>query len=192
MTLQEHNEKILKGLSALVSQNEPLYKGVTTMNVDRQKRIFDEGKNSAGGKIGSYSTKLMLATKGQFVSKTAFKPTMIKQKNGKSKMLFIKFPNAKKAVPVMALPGGYKQFKSINGRRSDFVNLHLYGNLRSDFPKVAKLSVNQYITGPFKPENQTKLSALQKKYGSIAQHTKEERARLLDIILKETIATLNA
>lgn len=191
MTLQEHNAKIAKQLAELTSQNKPLYLGVTTMNKDRQVRIFEKGLNSEGRKIGSYSTKVMLATKSQFPKGAAFKPSLIKQKNGKSRPLFLKFPKASKAVPVMVIEGGYKEFRAINGRQNSFVDLTLYGNLKRDTLKTAKLNQHQFITGPFGNESQKKLSGLQRKYGAgIAQHTPEERKKLLEIVLKETMEIL--
>lgn len=191
MTLQEHNAKIVRQITELAENDKPLFEAVGSITAMRNRRIFNDGKNSNGGKIGAYSTKRMLATQKQFLTKNSFKPTMVKQKNGKSRPLFLKFPNSKKAVPVMVLEGGYKEFRQLNGRPTNTVNLNLYGLVRSDFTTFQPVSKNKFISGPFRDENQKKLLGLQRKYGSpIALHTKEERAEMLRIMLEQTMKIL--
>lgn len=193
MTPAEFNRKMEARLRKLIQENAPLYLGVSTANRDRNVRIFTEGLTSSGSPIGQYSTKTMLATKSQFAIESKFKPTLIKSKKGKSHPLFIKFPKASKAVPVMVIPGGYKEFRSLNGRQNSKVDLVFIGNLRRDTVKIIRRNQSEYNTGPFNKENQDKLTGLQQKYGqNIATHTPAERAKLLDIVLKETVKILTA
>lgn len=113
------------------------------------QRIFNRGADSSETKIGTYSTKLMLSTKDQFIKKSAFKQSLEEQtrfnktKLGQRKKIgssgdlkkvvkvpvWIKFPNASKAVPVMIIEGGYAEFRRLNGAESGFVNLQFTGSL---------------------------------------------------------------
>lgn len=95
-------------------------------------RIFDGGKAADGSSIGKYSTKPLLVSKRAFVLKSAFKQSVRKTKGG-SKPMYIKFPNAKKATPVMVLPGGYKQLKQIQNLRSGYVDLVYSGKTKRFF-----------------------------------------------------------
>ena len=132
------------------------------------KRLFDEGEK-ANGKIGNYSTKTMLATKRQFLRQSAFKQSKRSKtlKNGKTKQvpLWLRFKNASKAVPVMELTGGYKQFKEIQGRNGAFVDLQYSKDLRADFATHLKEDGNSVVSTVSKKINRDKISWLSTKYG---------------------------
>jgi len=124
-------------------------------------RIFDEGKNGNDSEIGKYSTKEMYASKSAFKNAGGFKGV------GKR-------PKKKgKVNKSMYLPGGYKQFKSIQGMESGFVNLTYRGDLRRGLKLVtAGDTVEIKVLGI----NGDKVSGLQKKYGTATfKHTKEEK-----------------
>lgn len=185
------------------------------------KRIFDQGKDGNGGNIGSYSTKPMLATKSQFRMASKFKPTIAKSsigfatniktkkvktvkvkgaKNSPSSWLWIKFPKAKKAVPVMILEGGYKQFKGLNNLESGFVNLQFNKFFRRAFlTRAFPISINgtliQVDIGipPSKVNPIGKLKGLMiDKYPRAFKFTKMEKAFLLNEIKQIFLDELRA
>jgi hypothetical protein len=96
-------------------------------------RIFSEGKAADEGKIGNYSTKPLVVSKKAFVTKSAFRQSQRPNKGGGTRPMFIKFPNAKKATPVMVLPGGYRQLKQIQGLKSQYVDLVYTGRTQRAF-----------------------------------------------------------
>lgn len=96
-------------------------------------RIFIQGKAADESKIGNYSTKPLVVSKNSFVNKSAFKQSQRPNKGGGTRPMFIKFPNAKKATPVMVLPGGYKQLKQIQGLKSQYVDLVYTGRTQRAF-----------------------------------------------------------
>lgn len=88
------------------------------LEAKHKKRIFDDGLNSEGVKIGEYSTKPAYFSKDEFIRKNAFK--------GKGK------PNGTKKKSEdrksMYLQGGYSEFRDIQGRQNKFVNLKFSGS----------------------------------------------------------------
>lgn len=154
MIYKSNAKQVLGGLakklkSVQIGFDKELRVIASTTKAEVMWRVFNVGRGTNGRRIGSYSTKQMLATKSQFVKKSAFRQTKIKTtsvvyssslktkslkaKKGRAlnRPLWIKFKNASKAVPVMVLPNGYKEFRQIQGRESSYVNLQLSGKLKS-------------------------------------------------------------
>lgn len=78
-----------------------------------KNRIIRDGQNSAGQKIGNYSTKPAYFEKEQFIQKGKFKGI---GKTGQTKY-------ASGAMhKSMYLPQGYKQLRDIQGRQTQFIN----------------------------------------------------------------------
>lgn len=78
-----------------------------------KNRIVNEGENSAGGKIGSYSTKPIYAGPEQFVKRGSF---TAQGKTGEKV-----FKNGK-PHKTEYFPSGYKGLRDKQGRRTDIVN----------------------------------------------------------------------
>lgn len=206
MTTAEFIKK-LDSKIALLQKGEALQRAVLAINTERTARIFERGLNTSGSKIGDYSTKTMLATKGQFLQESKFKQSVqeiqgvvyssnIKTRQTKAKKgakkkvpVWIKFPKAKKAVPVMIIDGGYKQFRAIQGRESSFANLRYTNELQNDLgngalskgasgivkPTPIKISNTKYRITLKKDINIKKVEGLEKKFGKFLGHTKEEK-----------------
>src|SRR3990167_1863618 len=98
MTTEQYILKLRANMNDLKSNNRPLALAVASVHAEQMERIFVKG-GAESGRIGSYSTKPMLASKGQFIDASKFKITK-----------WVKFKKAKKAVPVMEIGGGYKAF----------------------------------------------------------------------------------
>lgn len=171
------------------------------------KRVFNSGLNSRGNKIGQYSTKPMLATKKQFADKSKFKQSfsssgisitkkkVVKKRKVGNRKLWIKFKGASRAVPIMVLEGGYKQFRQIQGRESSFVNLKFRSEL---FLDIASANLTK-VTGGYdfsvkKNINALKIKGLTKRFGDtpIFHLTKEERIRFKDNLRSEFTRRISA
>ena len=96
-------------------------------------RIFDEGLDSTGNKIGEYSTKPIYISKKD-------SPRNAGEDKGKS----------------LFFPGGYKQFKGAIGR-GEKVNLKLFGRLQTDYVTSQETTTGTTITYSLKdPDNVAK------------------------------------
>ena len=112
MTSAEYIEKlkalrdaaVAKGVAAVIVPN------ANELLANTKNRIMVEGKNSAGGNIGSYSTKKMYAGKEQFVKTGSFKA------------------GPRPGAKTMRLDGGYKQLRAIQGRPVDKMNYNYSGD----------------------------------------------------------------
>jgi hypothetical protein len=158
---------------------------------------------SESGIVGKqYSTKPMLATLSMFNRKAGFEPTEIgselgrdefgklikggkrnkkgeiaKKKNAKKRFLWLKFPKAKKAVPVMILPGGYKELRKLNGLQTSKVDLtfsgRMFQNLKLLEPRNSGAKFLAVI-GAKDKENKDKLSGNFIRYGDFLAPTNDE------------------
>jgi hypothetical protein len=158
---------LTRKFAAIQRDNILVQAALDTVN-EYQDRIFDEGKNTSGGKIGTYSTK----------------PTTISSENSPKKLKDNDFQpfsrsqrskTGKKGYFGQFFPGGYKQFKSSIGRESGFVNLTLSGELRQDVTsRFIQVSGNTVILKLKKAINVKKRGFLESKYGSIFNPSKRE------------------
>lgn len=192
-----------KVLQAMPGISEEI--GLNTIALVKRRLIEEEG---IPGK--KYSTRPMLATKSQFIVQSAFKQSTVEQtrfhrdKSGKKKAkggnekkvvkvkLWIKFKKATKAVPVMELEGGYEEFRKIQGRPVDKINLSYSGKMWQGTTITAQLSQGYtYITliGGNNKEAQDKLTWMTLKFGQFLTVNDEEQ-KLLTTIFENRIITL--
>lgn len=121
--LEEIRENLIKG-----AQERVILAAATAMKAEMQDRIFNRGEDIHGSAIGDYSTKASYFTKDKFVRKAAFKP------QGKNGLRGVK---EKKAIPKsMYLKEGYKEFRDIQGRKTDTKNYKLAGSLEKSIQIV--------------------------------------------------------
>lgn len=140
-------------------------------------RIFINGRRANMSKIGSYSTKPMLAGRAAFegLNKAAFKPTQVSSsslstKKKSSRDLWLALPNRKtgkknKALPIMVIEGGYKEYKGLVNRNNATVNFFLRGRLKTDFANSFKRTGAVWTSGITNANNQLIHDGLEKKYG---------------------------
>lgn len=88
-------DKLIAQLNKMIVNDRAGVAAVNSVLAQQKKRIFQQGKDSSGGKIGTYSTN----------------PISISKKN--------QARNTGKTY----FPGGYRQYKSLTGKGSNTVNL---------------------------------------------------------------------
>lgn len=192
MTMKELIERRRKQLQDIVQKNIPFQRAVLTTVNRQSQRIFIEGLNSIGGKIGQYDTRRPLyinpnksprkgGNKAQGIQ--GLLPT--KGKTGEHK-----FKSGK--VHKTTFVNNYKEFRNRIGRRIDFVNLNLSNDLRSDFASglpgshnPEKISPHQYNVTIKREANLDKLAGMESKYGTITKLTRSEKQGFFDILSKE-------
>lgn len=164
--VQKLNDKIKQ-----LESDKPLLIAVRAANEARIKRIFEDGENTNGIKIGFYNGS---------------KPVYIDPNDA---------PRAgnqigKRGKPIKSLYyESYKDFRKAMGRESSFVNLRLNNELQSDLANAQlsktsstlakvnpiKVSNTKYKVTLKKQINIDKVDGLTAKFGGFINHTKEEK-----------------
>lgn len=181
VSLAEYKER-LKRVVKLIESENIMKKVVLAVNEVRMQRIFVDGINSSGGKIGSYNS-----TKPVYID-TDKAPKKVNQKGKNGKPI------------AMGYYESYKAFRQAMGRESGFVNVRLTNELQNDLAngslgkssdkvnlqvKPIKVSKGVYKVVLKKQENIEKVRGLEKKFGKFIDHTKEEQALFTTLIDKE-------
>lgn len=156
-----------------LEENRPLAIASSSAHAAKCERIFTKGENSNGGRIGNYNS-----TNPIYVNPNDKKRSPVTfQAIGKNGDKIFKSTGKPHKTKFF---GSYKDFRSDVGRESNFVNLLLFGNLKSNyennsrgFIEAEKVSNNEYRTGLDK-ENSLKKSGAEEKYGTIFKHTSAE------------------
>lgn len=168
MTKEELTAKFRGAIEDLTTKNTPLTLAAATISKDVAERVFVEGKNSQGGKIGTYNS-----TKPIYIDPNAA-PKKVKQVG-------------KKGTPIKSgFYESYKEFRRDMGRESEFVNLELNAQLSGDYRTgLSQRSVNKWVVELKNQHNAEKAAGLQGKYGRVFDITAIERSKLHDILTKE-------
>jgi len=137
--------ELLQGVSA-----SAYLPAVNELLAEVKNRISRDGKNTAGGKTGDYSSKPMYASKKQFVRTGSFKPI------GKT---------GRKTKSTMYLAAGYKQLRQIQGRDTSAVNETYSGATMASY----QISVHEtdIVTGMTDKRAAAIRAGQEKKFGKI-------------------------
>ncbi len=137
---------------------------MTELQGDFLQRVFVDGEASDGSKIGQYSTKENYFTQPQFVQKAKFKPI---GKNGDTK-----FKVVTRLRKSMYLKQGYKEFRDIQGRPTNFVNLDFTGSLKRAY-RVFKFG-DTVLFGQNESMESDKIQGLTDRFGEWQGLTQQE------------------
>ena len=149
-----------------------LVQSFVELQADFLQRVFVNGTASDGSKIGNYSTNPEYFTKNQFVKTGAFRP---QGKNGDTKFKTVTRPRTS-----MYLKDGYKEFRDIQGRPTNTVNLDLSGSLKRAY-RVFKFG-DSVLFGQNDTEEHKKIEGLTDRFGEWQSLTQEEVERLKESI----------
>lgn len=178
-TMQEHIDMI-RNMGEKVGQlsvESVVVPAANKMVATIINRNVNEGRNTDGSKRTPYSTTPMYATPQQFIQKGAVKP---RGKNGNT--------TKKNGQPnkSMYLPEGYKQLRSIQGRRVDVKNYEYTGDLMNDFNLEAQPNQNRVLIG-FRSEAQSrKRKSLEAKNGRAFPPSTTEINEYKDEVIEQT------
>lgn len=111
-------DSLIDQLNRLMQPDAVMVATLSTVLAAQKKRIFQQGKSAEGAKIGSYSTK----------------PISISRKN------------QARNTGRTHFPGGYRQYKSLTGKGSGFVNLRNTDQMMMDYG-VHVVGLKQYGLG---------------------------------------------
>jgi len=154
-------------------------------------RIFEQGIKSDGEQIGKYSEKefvLYVKPDGSVpgspkkVTENFFQPFNQSQRDKRG---------GKKGYFGKLYPFGYRQFKDDIGREHNFVNLVLFGELKSDAASVFLVKKANGFNYELKKEiNGKKKEWMETKYGKIFNLTDKERIDFIACYKKEVLNKL--
>lgn len=127
MNLNAYIEIEKKRLAEVIASEKPAFFGAQAALVMLSRRVFLEGKNADGSKIGDYSSKdiWINPNKMHVRNQKGFNPLTGKQGNTEFKTN----PTRKRKTSYFE---GWKGFRKAQGLRSDFINLNYTGDLKSD------------------------------------------------------------
>lgn len=135
------------------------------LEAEWKNRIFNNGLDSNGVKIGDYSTNPSYFTKDAFIRVGAFKS---RGKNSTN----ITFKNGNKRKS-MYINTGYSGLRDIQGRQTEFVNLKYSGSMERAF-RVYKFG-NEVVFGNASEREHIKFTGLEDKYGEFGTLSISER-----------------
>lgn len=178
MTTAEFNKKLDARLKQ-ISNAKFLLTCVTDAHASQVKRIFTDGINGDGSKIGTYdNSNPIYINPNQSPKKFALK--------GKSGETTFKSGKPHKTGYF----DSYKAFRQAISRETRFVNLRLTEDLKFDFTNSLTLSGDIYQTGV--KRNSEKVEGIIKKYGAETfKLTTQERNNFVECVKNRINATLS-
>ena len=117
--------------------------GEEALSLIRQ-RVQEEGKDAEGNSFTAYSTKSMLSGCSGFLNKSKC-PAANKKKRKELKWVTIA-RGTPTMRPLFEIPGGYKEFRELNGLQTDHVDFtfsgRMFGNakVKGDIKVVSNIS----------------------------------------------------
>lgn len=151
------SQDFIKKLDAQLQKIEDakfLFTCVSEVHARQVKRVFEQGLNSNGAKIGTYNSTDPLYVDPDKSPKSF--PT--RGKTGRDTFK----SGAKHKTGYF---DSYKAFRQAISRESSFVNLRLTENLKFDFTNSLTLSGSVYQSGVNRKENVGKVDGIADKYG---------------------------
>ncbi len=200
MTPEQYNENLTK-LYGLVSgdlSKDTILPAAYELLAAIKERISVQGKNTADGNIGNYSTEPIYACPSQFAKPGSFTPggksgagkkvlkTYVNQadqlEHGRKFLPFLKTRKGKHYTQLkrdysdyksMYLAEGYQELRDVQGLRTDIVNFTYRGDLMESY-QLQKIS--QYVVLGLTTElSVLKRQGLEKKFGDVFHATAQEK-----------------
>jgi len=140
---------------------------------DHKDRIFGKGINSDGQPIGEYSKKPGYFSKDQFIRQAAFKPLGKPNKD-----------RQRRTNTTMFIQGGYSEFRDIQGRQTEHINLKFSGSLERNI-NVGKTG-NAVMYGTTDADESEKFDGLESRFNAF-ELTESEKQFVKDEITNQAI-----
>lgn len=176
-TIQDLIERIngMAAKSMEAAEESIIIPAASAMTANIINRNANRGENSDGSKRDGYSTKPIYANRDKFVRKSSFVP------QGKTGRGNFKNGNERKS---MELPGGYKQLREIQGRRTDIKNYDYTGDTLNAFGFGKN---NLGIAIGFRNERAAIIrKALEEKNGAAFPPSEQEKQEYIQEVTKNT------
>jgi len=171
MTLQEYNNK-------LEQTSRDIQSGIGEMIVELgtealtliKKRVQETGKNAEGNDFPPYSQKSMLVG-CKSMNADVCKSFFGKEKNKQLSWVTLdRTNNQGKKIRLAVLEGGYKKFRGLHGRQTNFVDFSFTNDMWNDIKIISKKTEHNtgtVVIGAEKEEEKKKLEGNTKRKGTI-------------------------
>lgn len=182
MTIEQYIAKMEKQKREL-ARSKAVNLAANTAHADMVERIFTEGNASSGAKIGQYDSSDPL----YIASKDSPRNVPHKGKTGEST-----FKNGK--AHKTAYFESYKAFRQAVSRPTNYVNLDLFGRLKSEFENsVIRITNTSFEARLRTQESQDKATGNQRRFGKVIfGASNEERDTFRDVLRFEINRIINA
>ena len=178
MTFDEYNiklENVMHSLSSNPNGEIMLKIGEDALVMIRQ-RILTSGINAEGAKYAPYSNKPMLSGCKNFIQ-AADCEKLVGSKDKRRNLKWATIQRNGKNYRLFYIPGGYKQFRELQGRQTGFVDFSFSGDMWRDITIVSNTSehnAGKVKIGAKREENDEKLAGNTKRRGDILKLSTEE------------------
>jgi hypothetical protein len=143
-------------MNAAIRSERAQRAAITTVLAVHKRRIFQDGLDADGGRIGTYSTNPIQIPKNKQARNT-----------GKTKF-----------------EGGYAEYKTAIGKNPGYVNLQNFGQMMADYGLMQV--GQEFGLGYQNPDNYNKSMWLQEKYDKqIFHHSQSEIDLLMNVLMFE-------
>ncbi len=176
MTVNQYTDR-LKCAKKQLEEGKYFEIAVRDNLAQRSRRIFTDGENTSGGKIGRYDT-----TKPLYVNPLSGSPKKFaaKGKNGNT--------NFKNSKPhKTGFFPSYSSFRVAIGRDGGYMTLQLFGDLKSNFenssrgvPEPVKINNLEYVVG-LDGANAKKRAGIEKRFGNVFFSQEKEKSQFLNV-----------
>lgn len=149
---------------------------------DIYERVTKTGTNPKGEKYSPYSTDSMLSGCSGFLNKTNCPAT---SKTKRKDLKWVTIERNGKNYRLFEIPGGYKQFRSMNNLQTGFVDFSFSNRMWNNIKVVIDLMQarqGQVTIKATTPEDNAKLEGNTKRRGDILMISKSEEQQLADIL----------
>lgn len=150
-------QQIMDRINRVVRSDKPMRAALSTVLAIHKRRIFEQGKDASGAKIGTYSTK----------------PISISRKN------------QARNTGQTHFKGGYSQYKSAIGKNPGFVNFRNFDHMMGDYGII--VNGDKFGYGFQNSFNYQKSQWLQDKYDKNVFDLSEQELNILADTLKAEI-----
>lgn len=150
-----------------------LFVGIQSLNEQYKERIFQNGLDSNMQVIApKYTWQKKFYPKEMFVQKSKFQPNAMVQ-----------------GQRVMYIPGGYEEFRRLNGRQVNRVDLSFTGSLSASL-QPAQLNTRVVFGYTNRNEKRNKGDKLERQYGKLIFRASQPEIDLAQEVIQKEIATL--
>ena len=134
-------------------------------------RVIKTGQNAQGEQYDPYSTNPMLTNCSQMTQSACNKKTGSKAKRKELKWVTLK--RGGKNIRLFELAGGYKEFRELHGRQTNFVDFAFSGRMWADVQVVSgddEHKLGRARISTLSEEQMKKLAGNTERKGTVAYH----------------------
>ena len=155
----------------------------SSANTMLKDRIISKGQNAEGEQFDPYSTTPMLANKSGMTESAYNKKAGSKAK--RKELKWVTLQRGGKNIRLFELAGGYKEFRELHGRQTNYVDFAFSGRMWADVQVVStdeEHKLGRARISTLTEEQMTKLAGNTERKGTILDLSTDETHALARVI----------